>query len=162
MMLIGIMSDTHGNYENVTAALRIISQRGVDLVLHCGDIDDAETVRLFKGVETHFVFGNCDTDKTSLRKAIRAGRGTLHEPYGSLELAGRKIAWLHGDDPHLFRDVEHSEYYHYLFYGHSHQAEQHRSGRTLIVNPGALHRARVKTFVLLNLDNDELQSVAIE
>jgi putative phosphoesterase len=160
-MLIGIVSDTHGNYETVTEALRLMDERRVELVLHCGDIDDAETVRLFRKTPTHFVFGNCDPDEKSLRQAIRTGRGKLHEPFGNLELAGRKIAWLHGDDAHLFRDVERSESFDYLFYGHTHQAEQHRSGPTLIVNPGALHRARVKTFVLLDTDSGELESVTI-
>jgi putative phosphoesterase len=160
-MLVGIVSDTHGNYQNVAQALRLMDERGVELILHCGDIDDADTVRLFAGVPTHFVFGNCDTDQKSLRQAIKAGRGILHEPFGSLELAGRKMAWLHGDDSGLFRDVENSGYFDYLFYGHTHVAERRRSGPTLIVNPGALHRARLKTFVLLNLDDGELQSIAI-
>jgi predicted phosphodiesterase len=71
------------------------------------------------------------------------------------------MAWLHGDDSGLFRDVENSGYFDYLFYGHTHVAERRRSGPTLIVNPGALHRARLKTFVLLNLDDGELQSIAI-
>jgi putative phosphoesterase len=160
-MLIGIISDTHRNQQTVAKALSLLKERRVDLILHCGDIDDAETIRPFGGIPTHFVFGNCDTDRKGLRQAIGAGHGKLHEPFGSLELAGRKIAWLHGDDSHLFRDVENSAYFDYLFYGHTHHAKQHRSGPTLVVNPGALHRARVKTFVLLNLDDGKLQSVAI-
>jgi putative phosphoesterase len=139
-----------------------MDERGVELILHCGDIDDAETVRLFAGVPTHFVLGNCDMDQQSLRQAIQASRGILHEPFGSLELAGRKIAFLHGHDSCLFGDVANSADFDYLFYGHTHHAEQHRSGPTLIVNPGALHRAHVKTFMVLNLNNGDLQSVPAE
>ena len=69
---------------------------------------------------------------------------------------------FHGDIRQLFQDVEHCGHYDYLFYGHTHQAKQHRTGPTLVVNPGALHRARVKTFVLLDLTNGELESVIVE
>jgi putative phosphoesterase len=161
-MQLGIVSDTHSRYRTVVRALELLRQRGVEWVLHCGDIDDAATVRLFEGFTTHFVFGNCDHDRDELRQAMAASGAVFHESFGHLELEGRKIAWLHGDDARLMRDVERSGHYDFLFYGHSHHAEQHRSGNTLIVNPGALHRARVKTFVVLDLVGGELESVAVE
>jgi len=161
-MLVGIVSDTHSRYHTAEKVLEILRKRKVACVLHCGDIEDAEMVRLFQGLPTHFVFGNCDTDREELRTAIASGDGTLHENFGNLELEGRKIAWIHSDDKRLFRDVEQSGYYDYLFYGHTHVAEQHRTGPTLVVNPGALHRARVKTFVVLDLKTGVLESVAVE
>ena len=160
-MRIAILSDTHSRYRTVGAALELLRERDVRCVLHCGDIEDAATVRLFEGFTTHFVFGNCDTERDELRDAIRAAGASVHEPFGDLELAGRKIAWLHGDDGRLFRDVERSGHFNYLFYGHSHRAEQHRTGPTLVVNPGALHRAKVKTFVVLDLESGTLESVAV-
>jgi putative phosphoesterase len=161
-MQLGIVSDTHSRYRTVASALTLLRQRGVEWILHCGDIDDPTTVRLFDGFTTHFVFGNCDSDRAELRQAMHETGAVLHDPFGSLELARRKIAWLHGDDVRLFRDVEHSGHFDYLFYGHSHHAEQHRTGPTLVVNPGALHRARVKTFVVLDLLSGELESVPVE
>jgi predicted phosphodiesterase len=86
----------------------------------------------------------------------------LHDPFGHLELAGRQIAWIHGDKARLFHDVETSGHFDYLFYGHSHRAEQHQTGPTRVVNPGALHRAKVKTFVVLDLASGELQTVTVE
>jgi putative phosphoesterase len=158
-MRIGIVSDTHSRHQTVEAALRLLRERDVELVLHCGDIEDGDTVGLFHGFTTHFVLGNCDMDHNDLRKAIRKVGGTLHEPFGNLELGGKKLAWIHGDDARLFRDIEQSGHFDYLFYGHSHHAEQHRTGQTLVVNPGALHRARPKTFVVLDLVTGELESV---
>jgi putative phosphoesterase len=160
-MQIGIVSDTHSRYQTVQAALELLRARGVACVLHCGDIADAETVRLFAELPTHFVFGNCDHDREELKEAMAESGAVLHEPFGHLELAGRKLAWLHGDDQRLMRDVERSGYFDYLFYGHSHHAEQHRTGPTLVVNPGALHRARVKTFQLLDLATGALEEVAL-
>lgn len=161
-MLIAVVSDTHGRQPAVQAALRIIRARGAELVIHCGDIDDADTVRLFAGLPAHFVFGNCDLDRDELRQAISVAGAALHEPFGNLEVAGRKLAFLHGDDKRLHQDVEKSDYFDYLFYGHSHRAEEHRTGRTRVVNPGALHRANPKTFVLLDVETGALESVGLE
>jgi putative phosphoesterase len=161
-MHIGIVSDTHSRRHTVEKALQLLTERDVSLVLHCGDIEDAETIELFHGVPTHFVLGNCDMDSPSLRRAIQEAGGQLHEPFGHLEIDGLQLAWLHGDNHRLFQDVERADHYDFLFYGHSHQAEQHRTGRTLVVNPGALHRARPKTFVVLDTATGKLESVIVE
>jgi putative phosphoesterase len=161
-MRIGIVSDTHGRHTTVETVVKLLRQRRVYCVLHCGDIDDADTVWLFEDLTMHYVFGNCDTDRASLRQAIYATGATLQEPFGNIELEGHKIAWVHGDDKRLFQDIENSGHFTYLFYGHTHQAEQHRTGPTLVVNPGALQRARTKTFVVLDLKTGKLESVTVE
>ncbi len=59
------------------------STRNVNAVIHCGDIDDAETVWLFQGFTAHFVFGNCDKDKHAIRQAApRNWCDLVHEPFG--------------------------------------------------------------------------------
>jgi len=161
-MRIAILSDTHSRYHTVETALGMLQTRGINQVIHCGDIEDADTVWLFHGFTAHFVFGNCDTQRTSLRQAIHGIGETLHEPFGRLELAGRKIAFLHGDDKRLFEQVESSGQFDYLFYGHTHQAREHQAGKTRVINPGALHRARPKTFVVLDLESGEVESLSVE
>jgi putative phosphoesterase len=161
-MRIGIVSDTHGNRLMVTRALTELREREITTVLHCGDIDDPETVELFRGFTTHFVFGNCDIDKGALREAMADIGATLHDHFGSVELEGVKLAFTHGDEKTLMRDVERSGYYDFLFYGHTHQAEEHRTGPTRVINPGALHRARPKTFVVLDLASREVESISME
>jgi putative phosphoesterase len=161
-MRIGIVSDTHGNRLMVTRALAELRERGITTVLHCGDIDDPETVEMFRGFTMHFVFGNCDIDKGPLRAAMADIGATLHDHFGSVELEGVKLAFLHGDNTTLMRDVERSGYYDFLFYGHTHQAEEHHSGPTRVINPGALHRARTKTFLVLDSGNREVESVTVE
>lgn len=161
-MHIGIVSDTHGNRLMVRRALTELRERGISTLLHCGDIDDPQTVAMFHGFTAHFVFGNCDIDRAALRDAMNAIGATLHDSFGSVEWEGVKLAFTHGDNPPLMRDVERSGYYDFLFYGHTHQAEEHRSGSTRIVNPGALHRARPKSFVVLDLGSREIESVTVE
>jgi putative phosphoesterase len=160
-MRIAILSDTHSRHATVEAVLKRIDELGVELILHCGDIEDADTVWLFPG-HTHFVFGNCDSERTSLRQAIYGIGGTVHEPYGRLELDEKLVGFIHSDDKKLFQKLENSGEYDYLFYGHTHVAEEHRTGPTRVINPGALHRARPKTFAILDLESGELVSIPVE
>src|SRR5579871_4307169 len=119
-MKLGIVSDTHGKVDTVEVALRLLRERGAELLIHCGDIDDAETVRAFAGWPVLFVWGNCDSllDRLAMEAAMRAIGATLHPSFGHLDLEGRSIAWTHGDNNTLFRDLEVSDAYDYLFYGH--------------------------------------------
>ena len=159
-MRIAIVSDTHSRHATVETVLKMIDERGVELIIHCGDIEDADTVWLFPP-NTHFVFGNCDSERASLRQAIHGIGGTLHEPFGKLELDGSRIAFIHSDDKKLFEKLETSGQYDYLFYGHTHVAQEHRTGSTRVINPGALHRARPKTFVILDLECGEMASISV-
>jgi putative phosphoesterase len=161
-MQIGILSDTHSRYPTVEKALALLQERKINTVLHCGDIEDAETVWLFQGFTAHFVFGNCDTERHSLRQAVHGIGETLHDAWGFVELEGVKMAFTHGDNGRLLHDLEHSGAFDFLFYGHTHHAEEHRTGPTRVINPGALHRARPKTFVVLDLATRAVESVTVE
>jgi predicted phosphodiesterase len=46
-------------------------------------------------------------------------------------------------------------------YGHTHQAEQHRVGKTLVLNPGALYRATPHSLALVDLEHLEATIVPI-
>jgi hypothetical protein len=48
-----------------------------------------------------------------------------------------------------------------LFYGHTHVREQHRTGKTLVANPGALFRANPKTCIVLDVVTGELKPVIV-
>src|SRR5437879_6438122 len=147
-MRIAILSDTHGREEMVRRALAEIAAGAAELIIHCGDIDDAATVRLFPA-HTHFVFGNCDDDRDGIRAAITDIGATLHEGFGYLELAGKKLAFVHGDDKHQLQELSASAAFDFVFYGHTHVAAEHKVGKTRVINPGALHRAAVKSFIFL-------------
>jgi hypothetical protein len=162
-MQIGILSDTHSRYATVEKALELLQARKVNMVLHCGDIEDSETVWLFQGFTAHFVFGNCDRlEAHAIRQAVHGIGETLHDGYGAVELEGVKIAFTHGDNARLLHDLEMSGAFDFLFYGHTHKAEEHRTGPTRVINPGALHRANPKSFVVLDLATREVESVVVE
>jgi uncharacterized protein len=159
-MKIAIISDTHSRYAAVEAAVQQIEASGAELILHCGDIEDAETVWLFPGT-THFVFGNCDGDRAALQQAMYGTGATLHRPFGNLDLAGKKLAWTHGDDSSLLRQLETCGEYDYVFHGHTHVAADRKSGPTRVINPGALHRVKTKTFLLFDVETGETESVEV-
>jgi len=161
-MKIGVLSDTHGRVEPTRAAIGLLRERGVELILHCGDIDSPATVRLFTGVVTHFAFGNWDLDKAKLRSAMREVGSVCHGEFGRLEIAGKRIAWLHGHVHGQRHRLEVSQEWDFVFYGHSHKAEAHRSGKTLILNPGALHRAKMKTVAVVNVASGEWEQVVVD
>jgi putative phosphoesterase len=161
-MLLAIISDTHSRHATVAKVRTLLEEREIKTVIHCGDIEDAQTVRILDGLQVHYVLGNCDQDTPESRQAITAAGGQLHDGFGTLGLDGRKIAWTHGHMHSIFKDLTGSEDYDFLFYGHSHQAEQHRAGRTLIVNPGALHRARTKSFALLDTVSGKLETITVQ
>jgi len=160
-MRIAILSDTHSRYATIEAALQAIEPHRVELILHCGDIEDSEAVWLFPP-NTHFVFGNCDHERAGIRQAVHGVGATLYEPFGQMEVEGVKIAWLHGDDKRLMQQVEQSGEFDFLFYGHTHVADERQSGKTRVINPGALHRARVKTLVVLDVESGEAETVVVE
>jgi putative phosphoesterase len=161
-MQIAILSDTHSRYATVEKVVSLLQERNVNFVVHCGDIEDADTVWLFHGFTTHFVLGNCDhLESLSLQQAVYGIGGELHRPFGRLELEGIPIAFVHGDDKSLMKEIEESGEFDFLFYGHTHKAREHRTGPTRVINPGALHRAEPKTFVLLNLPGGEVETVVV-
>jgi putative phosphoesterase len=160
-MRIGIVSDTHDRRAAAVWALEELRRRGVRTVLHCGDIESPEMVALFRGLDAHFVQGNCDSDRDGLAAAAAALGATWHGAWGTLERAGRKLAFLHGDDAGLWADLENSGQFAFLFHGHTHQAEDRRVGPTRVINPGALYRARPKTFAVLDLSDDTLELIAV-
>ena len=161
-MQIAVLSDTHSRHHTVETVLAQLQARNVNAVLHCGDIEDADTVWLFQGFTAHFVFGNCDTERAAVRQAVHGIGATLHEPFGHVELNDVKIGFVHGDDHHLLRELEQSGHFDFLFYGHTHVAKEHRTGPTRVINPGALHRARPKSYVVLDLATREIESVVLD
>jgi putative phosphoesterase len=136
-------------------------EQHVELILHCGDIESPDTVRVFKPIPTHFVFGNWDKDKVKLTAAIKEVGGTHYDSFGFLTLAGKRVAWVHSHERHQLRQLENADYFDYVFYGHTHVREQHRTGRTLVANPGALFRANPKTCIVLDLSTGEIKPIIV-
>lgn len=160
-MQLGIVSDTHGSVHNTLQAVTLLEQYDIVAVLHCGDIVSASIVPLFAEWPTHFVFGNCDADTADLRLAIEEAGQFCHGRFGSLELDGRNIAFLHSDDAARFHSIIASGEYDLVCYGHTHRHEFHHEGKTLVLNPGALYRASPHSFAVVDLQSMEVTHVPL-
>jgi putative phosphoesterase len=150
-MRLGVVSDTHGHLGNTRAAVEVLRRQSVECVLHCGDLGSPDIVPLFDEWPAHFVFGNVDHDQVRLRRAIEAAQQTCHERFGILEFGPQQVAFIHSDDYGLFRETIESQRFDLVCYGHTHKAEYHQEGRTLVLNPGALYRATAHTVAVVEL-----------
>ncbi len=160
-MRIGVVSDTHAHLSNARAAVRMLESCSVELVIHCGDIGSPEIVRLFDPWPTHFVFGNVDGDLPALRAAMKAGGHTCHERQGELTLAGRRIAFLHGDDNRMLGQLIAGGQYDLVCHGHTHLAAHEVRGRCHVLNPGALYRAAYHSLAVVDLPELEITEIRI-
>lgn len=136
-MQVGIVSDTHSNSRIVREAIEIFNSRGIECVLHAGDIASASTVSLFSEFKGRLiaVFGNCDGDRASIRAAVEAFGGEVHEHTFEGQIDGKAVHMTH--IPYTTQQAAGSRKYDLVIYGHTHRQDIHRVRNTLVVNPGA-------------------------
>ncbi len=121
---IGLISDTHGI---VRASVQQVF-KGVELILHAGDVGEGVLDELAAIAPVEAVFGNTDVPGApALTREItkRVGGVTVHVSHGH-ELGSPTPRRLLERYP---QDV--------LVYGHTHEALVSRAGGRLVVNPGA-------------------------
>jgi putative phosphoesterase len=70
-MLLGVISDTHGNLRSTRQAMELLAPRCPEVLLHCGDVGSLSILALFSEFPTHFVLGNVDRDVEEISAAIR-------------------------------------------------------------------------------------------
>lgn len=159
-MLLGILSDSHDRYDTMKQAVELLQSRGAAFLIHCGDVGSPRMLDLLAGLPSAFVWGNCDWDRPALARHADTLDVPCYGACGELELGGKKIALLHGDDP-LAMQLALKNKPDYLFHGHTHVRHDHRIGPTRIINPGALFRAAEKTVALLDTASDKLEFIHI-
>ena len=129
---IGLISDTHGRLRNEV----FDRLAGVEHILHAGDIGPPDLiVELETIAPVTAVFGN--TDGFGVRDRVPR--------VAELELAGRRVVVLHGDQlgsptPEALR-LAHPEA-DVIVFGHTHRPLIDESEGVLVVNPGSAGAAR--------------------
>jgi putative phosphoesterase len=126
-------------------------------LIHCGDIGSPAVVELLSEWPAHFVLGNVDQDVAELQAAIASTGQTFHERFGTLDLEGKRIAFLHGDDSRRWQATVNDGQFDLVCYGHTHQAELKRMNSTLILNPGAVFRANPRSVAVVDLPGLEIE-----
>jgi putative phosphoesterase len=154
-MKIGIVSDSHGEAARTVRAVELLWQLGAARLYHCGDVGGDAVLEALAGHSATLVWGNCD-DPTPLLARYAASLGIVcHIPPRSIRIDGRSIGLFHGHES-SFASAAEGGAFDYLLHGHTHRPADRRVGRCRVINPGALHRARVHTAALLDLGSDAL------
>ena len=134
-MRIGVVSDTHNNLRSVRAIVEIFERRGVERVVHTGDITQAKVLEAFGALRAplYGVWGNNDLEREPLERA--AARHGMHIVDGPLEIEwhGRRIVVVH-DPRELDRSL--AEHHALALHGHTHFFREEWIRETLIFNPG--------------------------
>lgn len=154
-MLVGILSDSHGRHLMVRRAVDLFDRLDVGHFIHCGDVGTANVFNELVGRPLTFVWGNTDEPSGKLLAYLDGVDITPPETVPArVVLEGKRFAVFHGHE----RAFEHADRLDvdYVLHGHSHERRDERIGRVRFINPGALHRARVRTVATLDTATDQL------
>lgn len=161
-MKLGILSDSHGRREPVEQALTLLNREGAEAFVHCGDVGGLDVVEAFVGRTAWFVWGNTDMPSPSWRAAFEAYGLPWPDGPLTIDLGGKRFGVFHGHEPEFRKAISINNGFDYVLHGHTHQQRDERIAHLRIINPGALHRATVKTVALLDIDPDELQFIEVD
>lgn len=150
MKRIGVLSDTHLRRQDAAQAARVMEQfRGVDLILHAGDLTDLAVLDYLEAPEVIAVAGNMDgplvNSELPVKRIISVeGKkiGLIHGWGAPMGLVGRVAREFQGVDAVVF--------------GHSHRPTNLVKDGVLYFNPGSAGRGLIGsgTVGLLTVDQD--------
>jgi putative phosphoesterase len=132
-MKIGIVADTHDNMTQINKAVRCFNRKKVNLVIHAGDYVAPFSVIPFEKLKCDYVgvFGNNDGEHQGLEK--QSGHRIKKSPY-SFTFGGKKIFVSH-----YYEDARKAidrGGYDLVVYGHTHEKDSRKFGKTMLINPG--------------------------
>ena len=160
-MLVGIMSDSHGDAAATAQAVALLTQSGARKLFHCGDLCGDAVLDELAGHDCTFVWGNCDAPSPATRRYVLALGLKWPQWPVRVTVDGKSIAVYHGHE-RRFKTASHDPGLDYVFYGHSHKYADHREKGCRFINPGALCRVPVRTVALLDLEGDDLSFLRID
>lgn len=160
-MLVGIMSDSHGDAVATARAVSLLTGMGAEHLFHCGDVCGESVLAELAGHPCTFVWGNCDDVSPAMRKYVESLGLPWPKRDTRIELAGRRIAIYHGHETG-FATAANGDGLDYIFYGHTHQFADTKRGASRLINPGALFRAKPRTCARLDLATGELRILRID
>lgn len=145
-MLIGIISDSHDQVDEMGRAVALFNEKKAELVVHCGDWVSPFMPDLCKDLNCQLisVWGNNEGDKYRFLKRAEEQKWNIifYDKSAELELDGKKVVVYHGEERALLESLVLSQQYDAVFTGHTHQAMIDQRGKTLVVNPGSISGQR--------------------
>jgi uncharacterized protein len=164
-MLIGAISDSHDNLQQIDKAVALLNNKNVGLVLHAGDYVSPFTIAHFKKLDCNFigVFGNNDGDHQLLTTRFQETNNCIiRARFTQVTIQGYRIGLLHGDETELLNTLIDSGYFNAIIHGHSHNRGIEQKGKTLVVNPGELCGYLTGKATLALLDTEKNTAEIVE
>lgn len=145
-MLLGIMSDSHDNINNVIKAFNIFRDKGIVYIIHLGDIISPfiakKMIELkWEQLFVNAIYGNNDGDKILLRKIFDSVGWKIDSGPRIEEINGKKIFLMHGYNgidftKTLAYSIAKQKIADIVLYGHTHRIDKKNIDGTLVINPG--------------------------
>ena len=144
-MKILVLSDSHGNIDNMVRCVEMVQPRHV---LHLGDcIRDAEELqRRFPDLPMVMVPGNCDWGRSEQGEIL-------------LELGGARILMMHGHTRSVKHTTMNARYAaqessaDILLFGHTHYSMVDYDGTLYLMNPGSVGDYHAPTYGVITIEN---------
>ena len=136
-MLLGVVSDTHNNLKNIEVIIDIFNDAKVSIVIHTGDISNANSLEQFSKLNSKFigVFGNNDRNEPGLIEVAKRNNFQFQEPPRRLNLLEKEIVIFHEPD-NVEQFLSENKMINVVLYGHTHRYENQTKNGVLYFNPG--------------------------
>jgi putative phosphoesterase len=136
-MKIGVVSDTHNNLKNIEIIINLFNDEKVPLVIHTGDISNANTLEKFSKLNSELigVYGNNDRNESGLKEVAEKNDFQFQEPPRRLSLLDREIVIFHEPD-NIDQFLSENKWINVVLYGHTHRYENITKNGILFFNPG--------------------------
>lgn len=162
-----VISDSHDNIVRLRHVLGFAKELRANAVIHCGDWNTPLAVSEVakSGLKIYGVLGNADIDPRMGQMLFEVCEEfdedflKLNLPAGRHGLDDKKIGIHHY--PTGLNDAILSQEYDVLFAGHTHQKKIEKYRKTMIVNPGALHRVTTPSFAVYNTETNEVEIIDV-
>ena len=136
-MKIGVVSDTHNNLKNIEIIINLFNDIKVPIVIHTGDISNANTLEKFSKLNSELigVYGNNDRNEPGLEEVAQKYNFQFQEPPRRLSLLNREIVIFHEPD-NIDKFLSENLLINVVLYGHTHRYENNIRNGVLYFNPG--------------------------
>jgi len=134
-MKVGLLSDSHGKSKRLRAAMAVLADRGVDAIVHCGDICDIRDVEILASAkpEAYLVRGNMDRHLEDLPAVAEHWGVHFHDEAIEVPIGeGEFLVAVHGHRERLFQALLGDPMFPYVCCGHTHETRDEREGITRI------------------------------
>jgi putative phosphoesterase len=155
--MLGVVANSDGRAEFMSAAMEIFLAAGVELVVHCGDVGGRHVLDSMSQLNGIFVWGERDPDRMGLlRYGQSLGIGCFGL-MGEFEYGGKKFVVVHGNDKKILKKLIDEQQYDYILTGHNLATEDRTLGRTRVINPGPLYGGPARSAILLDPETGKIK-----